>query len=214
MLIVGSILNIEASFHKHIFSHFKPLMSNHNPITFADIIDYAGEIGLLLRILQDYYNIALPVFEKYMNECIVDGRACYINETNLGKYEVVCNSAIFKHINSLVKDDGMLIIHTVVRQNIPKNPNWFYVSPVHCAFHTNDSMQILMKQWGYTQSLYSPIAKSWIWFKKNNKHCIDDNLQKFAMKINKELEMKYFYHKKRVCGLLVRIRIKHILRMQ
>lgn len=54
MLIVGggeSILNIESSFHKHIFSHFKPLMSNHNLITFADIIDYAGEIDLLVRIL-------------------------------------------------------------------------------------------------------------------------------------------------------------------
>lgn len=54
LIVVGggeSILNIEASFHKHIFSHFKPLVSNHNSITFADIIDYAGGIGSLACIL-------------------------------------------------------------------------------------------------------------------------------------------------------------------
>ena len=200
----ASYQTINPSLAKHLLSHFSPKNSHYKHFIIANMIDYAGGIGSLARILQDYYGIALPVFEKYMNECIVDGKVCYVDERHLEKYDAVFNSAMFEHItkrehlehiNSLVKDDGILIIHTVVRQNIPKNPQWFYVIPVHCAFHTNDSMQILMQQWGYTQSLYSPIAKSWVLFKKDNKNCINGSLKDFATKINKELEMKYFYHK-------------------
>lgn len=197
-------LETNSTFLKQLLLHIKQFNSTNYNTTIANIIDYAGGIGSLARILQNYYNITLPVFEKYMNEFMADGKVCYVDEANLAKYDVVCNSAMFEHItkrehlehiNSLVKEDGMLIVHTVIRQNIPRNPNWFYVNPVHCAFHTNDSMQILMEQWGYTQSLYSPIAKSWVLFKKNNKHCINGSIKDFAMKINKELQMCYFYHK-------------------
>ncbi len=197
-------LETNSTFLKQLLLHIKQFNSTNYNTTIANIIDYAGGIGSLARILQNYYNITLPVFEKYMNEFMADGKVCYVDEANLAKYDVVCNSAMFEHItkrehlehiNSLVKEDGMLIVHTVIRQNIPRNPNWFYVNPVHCAFYTNDSMQILMEQWGYTQSLYSPIAKSWVLFKKNNKHCINGSIKDFAMKINKELQMRYFYHK-------------------
>ncbi|RDU62692.1 hypothetical protein CQA53_09095 [Helicobacter didelphidarum] len=168
------------------------------------MIDYAGGIGSLARILKHYYHIHLPVFEKYMDSLFQDGIVSYVKEQDLARYSVVFNSAMFEHItkrehlehiNSLVKDDGMLIIHTLVRQNIPKNPKWFYINPVHCAFHTNDSMQILMQQWGYTHSLYSPISKSWVWFKRDNKNVKNGTLPQFVDKINYELQMKYLYFK-------------------
>lgn len=175
-----------------------------NHLICADMLDYAGGIGSLARILKHYYNIHLPIFEKYMDSLFEDNVVSYIKEQDLKQYNIVFNSAMFEHItkrehlehiNSLVKDDGMLFIHTLVRQNIPKNPKWFYICPVHCAFHTNDSMQILMNQWGYTQSIYSPISKSWVWFKKDNHNVKNGTLPQFVDKINHELQMKYLYFK-------------------
>jgi hypothetical protein len=56
-----------------------------------------------------------------------------------------------------------LVVHTVVGERVPQDPSWFYLTPpVHTAFHTNRSMTVLMEQWGYTCSVYSLKAKSWI----------------------------------------------------
>ena len=95
----------------------------------------------------------------------------YVKEQDLISYKVVFNSAMFEpvlcregleRVNRLVSDDGVLIIHTVVCEAIPKDPNWFYLTPpVHTAFHTNKSMGILMEQWGYKSSIYAPKGKSW-----------------------------------------------------
>lgn len=139
-----------------------------------------------------------------MNSFKNDNQVKYINKENLTKYSIVINSAMFEHItkrthlehiNSLVKDDGILIIHTLVRENIPKNPNWFYILPVHCSFHTNSSMQILMEEWGYSESIYNPISKCWILFKKNNVNCVNKTLSVFVDSTNQLLQQEYFFHK-------------------
>ncbi|RAX51906.1 hypothetical protein CCY99_08075 [Helicobacter sp. 16-1353] len=168
------------------------------------MLDYAGGIGSLARILYKYYAIELLVYEDYMDSYKNDNEVKYIAKNDLDKYSIVLNSAMFEHItkrehlehiNSLVKDDGILIIHTLIRENIPKDPNWFYILPIHCSFHTNKSMEILMQDWGYTQSIYSPISKCWILFKENNINCINGNLKDFADSINMELQQKYFFYK-------------------
>lgn len=170
-----------------------------------NILDYAGGIGSLARILSFYYHIDILVYEEYMSEFLNDGVVTYIKRENLAKYDCVLNSACFEHItkrehlehiNSLIKDDGALIVHTLVRENIPKNPNWFYIMPIHCSFHTNNSMQILMEQWDYSECIYSPISKCWILFKKNNINCINNTLEQFCNDINKALQKHYFFYKK------------------
>ncbi|RDU58578.1 hypothetical protein CQA42_01980 [Helicobacter sp. MIT 99-5507] len=164
------------------------------------ILDYAGGIGTLARILLQFYNINILVYENYMQEFKNDGIVKYVNK--LSTYDIVINSAMFEHItkrehlehiNSLVKDDGVLIIHTLVRENIPKNPNWFYILPVHCSFHTNKSMQILMNDWGYSHSLYSPISKCWVLFKKANKNI--PKLKEYTQSINSLLQQNYLFYK-------------------
>ena len=168
------------------------------------ILDYAGGIGTLARILKKFYNINIDVYEEYMSEFKNDGKVNYTKRSQLKKYDVVFNSAMFEHItkrehlehiNSLVKDDGVLIIHTLVRENIPKDPFWFYVQPVHCSFHTNNSMQKLMDSWGYTQSIYSPISKCWIMFKSKNKNVVENTLQKLCDESNSFLQRKYLFFK-------------------
>jgi len=110
------------------------------------------------------------------------------------------NSALFEHIftrsefdriNNLIDtDSGCMFLHTVICENIPQNANWFYFEPpVHCAFHTNKSMGILMKQWGFKSSLYCPKAKSWVLFKKPT-----DNIEQTIASINTEFQTEYILY--------------------
>lgn len=173
------------------------ILSKNNIIDTLSILDYAGGYGTLGKILKKYYNFNdFPVYDPYiLSEENSNG---YVKQENLVKYKTVFNSALFEHlidrksfdkINEIVADDGCMIIHTVICENIPKDPSWFYlVPPVHCAFHTNKSMEILMEQWGYKSSIYCPTAKCWILFKKENA-----DLPIKVKLINDEFQTNYLY---------------------
>lgn len=160
-------------------------------------LDFAGGYGTLNKIYKKYFNRSpFLIYDPYMQD-LNDNE--YITKDNLKQYNTVFNSAIFEHItcretideiNSCVTENGVLIIHTVVCENIPNDSNWFYINPVHCAFHTNKSMEILMKQWDYKWSLYCPSAKSWVLFKTDY-----SNQGKIIEEINKEVQAKYLYFK-------------------
>jgi Methyltransferase domain len=163
----------------------------------ASMLDYAAGYGTLSRMLEKFFTIDLPIFDPYVK---ADGSARYVDKSKLGKYKTVINSAMFEHVlqrsdldcvNNLVADDGVLIIHTVVCENIPKDPNWFYLQPpVHTAFHTNKSMNILMSQWGYKSSIYCPQSKCWILFRDEI-----ENVEKRISEINRELQNTWFIPK-------------------
>ena len=167
-------------------------------IDIESVLDYAGGYGTLSNILKKYFHISkFPVYDPFVQNTNND---IYVSKENLKKYKTVFNSALFEHIternlfdeiNNLVTDDGCMIIHTVICENIPNDSNWFYLfPPVHCAFHTNKSMNILMKQWSYKSSIYVPSAKCWILFKKNNM-----NIQKKVNQINLEFQTDYLIYK-------------------
>ena len=172
------------------------LLSRNEIINSSKWIDYAAGYGTLSKILQKYFDMHLPIYDVYVQS---NNDLNYIEYPVEGDYNVVINSAMFEHIlnredldkvNRLVSPDGCLVIHTVVCENIPKNPDWFYLTPpVHSAFHTNKSMGILMEQWGYQASIYSPKSKSWILFK--SKELFNERL----MSLNCELQADWFYSK-------------------
>jgi hypothetical protein len=148
------------------------LLTKQNLIESSKWIDYAAGYGTLSNILNKYFDIQLPIYDPFINVC---KDSTYINNPVDSGYNVVINSAMFEHVltredldnvNRLVSPNGCLFVHTLVCENIPENPDWFYLaSPVHTAFHTNKSMGILMEQWGYYSSVYSPKSKSWVLFK-------------------------------------------------
>lgn len=164
----------------------------------TSMVDYAAGYGTLSKILEKYFNMHLPIYDKYVTE---GDPARYITEDKLGKYKVVINSAMFEHIldrqslnnvNDLVADDGCMIMHTLVCERIPKDPDWFYIdTPVHTALHTNKSMQVLMDQWGYESSLYCPKSKFWVMIKKT-----PANIEQLVADINKEFQTTYLVFKK------------------
>lgn len=164
-------------------------------------LDYAAGYGTMAKVLKKYFNKDIAVYDKYVQD--TSSNLKYTNERDLKKYKLVINSAMFEHVlarehldfvNNLVDIDGVFMLHTVVCERIPNDPSWFYITPmVHTAFHTNKSMGILMEQWGYAASVYSPQAKSWFLFKKDSP--IINILENTIMSINQELQTPYFHYK-------------------
>jgi len=177
------------------------MLGENGIVDVNDALDYAAGYGTFSKFLSKYFDIQINIFDRYVRSSEDDLK--YVSEEDLTKYKLVINSAMFEHVlsrndldmlNKLVADDGVLMIHTVICERIPKDSNWFYLAPiVHTAFHTNNSMAILMKQWGYAASLYSPQAKSWFLFKANAAQL--ENLEEKVGRINREIQSKYFHYK-------------------
>lgn len=130
-------------------------------INLNHMLDYARGVGRLSGFLRDLFAIRLPVYDPY-----IQSKDASIDESELSTYDAVFNSAMFEHVlcrkdldavRNLLNPDGVLIIHTVVCERIPKDPDWFYLAPpVH-----NKSMSVLMEQWGFRSSIYCPKGKAW-----------------------------------------------------
>lgn len=161
------------------------------------LLDFAAGYGTLSRILARYFHIEMAIHDPYVN---AGDTSRYVHAPQPGAYSTVLNSAMFEHVrtrrdldavNALVADNGVLIIHTVVCERVPKDPEWFYLRPpVHIAFHTNNSMKLLMQQWGYRASLYCPKAKCWVLLREPF-HVIG----RLAEAVNKELQSTWLLGK-------------------
>lgn len=178
------------------------ILNKNNIINIDDALDYAAGYGTMARFLDKYFDKKLAIFDKFVRNESPELK--YIEYNEITKYKLVINSAMFEHIldrsdldyvNNLVAEDGVLMLHTVVCENVPADPNWFYITPIaHTAFHTNKSMNLLMEQWGYAASIYCPRAKSWFLFKDKSPRLFD--LEIAVQNINRELQTDYLYYKK------------------
>jgi hypothetical protein len=174
------------------------VLTENRIISMNSAIDFAGGYGTLSKTLDKYFNISLAVYDPYVKS---EDFTNYVAKKDLTTYKTVFSSAFFEHmlkrenlddINALVsKTGGAMIIHTVICENIPKDPDWFYIEPpVHTTFHTNKSMRILMEQWGYEACIYCLSAKSWILLKDSNRE-IEEKIKK----INQEFQTEYLTYK-------------------
>ena len=121
--------------------------------------------------MDSLFDIKMNNFDKYVEPSLNTLKEI---DLRVNGYSIVAYTAVFEHvrrwdtlneIESYVSRDGCFAIHTLVRGDIPKDPNWMYLLPVHCAFHTNQSMQYLMNTWDYNASVYNEHAKLWILFR-------------------------------------------------
>lgn len=134
-------------------------------------LDYACGDGKISDLLRTRYNQNLLKYERYSPH-----DQGYLEERELvpGGFDFVMTTAVFEHltrreqfdlVESLVSKNGVLGLHTLVCEKVPEDPTWFYLNPVHSAFHTNRSTELLFKQWGYTSSVYHVDSQLWLWFK-------------------------------------------------
>jgi hypothetical protein len=144
-------------------------------------LDYACGDGKLSELLQKRFGLELQKYEIYM-----ENKPDYLQHKDLitNGFDFVITTSVFEHLTqrrqfdaiaSLVAETGVLGVHTLVRETIPTDPQWFYLQAPHCAFHTNRSMEILFQQWGYKSSAYHIESRLWLWFKGDMSDKIDES---------------------------------------
>ncbi|MBT3026810.1 MAG: class I SAM-dependent methyltransferase [Candidatus Thiodiazotropha sp. (ex Ctena orbiculata)] len=133
-------------------------------------LDYGCGEGELASMLEERIE-RISCYDRYW-KC--DG---YLQESELipGHYSLLISTSTMEHlrsrssmdaINGLISEDGSLALHTLVRGEIPCDPAWFYLLPVHTIFYTNRGMAQLFTQWGFRSSIYAVDARLWIWYRK------------------------------------------------
>jgi hypothetical protein len=140
-------------------------------------IDYGCGDGKLDDMLHEK-GIEVLKYDKYMSRELPG----YIEKTQPSSYDLLINCAVFEHILNrasleemfgLITDNGALALHTLACENIPRDPGWFYLLPVHTAFYTNKSMEILFKEFGFRSSVYNVPSRMWFWLKDYNKEKLE-----------------------------------------
>lgn len=161
-----------------------------------NFLDWASGIGSVSILAKELFDIKLYNYDKYIEPHINSVNEDFLKERS---FDLVVNCALFEHITSrdtldeiesLVSDNGAFAIHTLIPDVVPKDPEWMYLLPVHCSFHTNSSMQMLMDQWGYKCSLYNEHSKLWLLFKRE-----PEEIKPIIDQVNKLLGWEYLKFK-------------------
>jgi hypothetical protein len=135
-------------------------------------LDWGSGVGAVSHLLGSLFDTELLTYDKYFSPLHNRIDASQLHSRS---FDLVVNTAVFEHvrdratldeIESYVGAAGALAIHTLVPEAVPQDPQWMYLLPVHCAFHTNKSMDLLMKSWGYDCSVYNEHAKMWVMFRR------------------------------------------------
>ena len=180
-------------FNQSVMLH---LLARNGIIPLGKWLDWGSGTGSLSRQLHEHFDLQLGNFDKY-----IEPELFPLHQSDLvGRgYSLVTNTAVFEHvrdretldeIESYVSSEGCLGVHTLVRGEIPADSAWMYLLPVHCAFHTNRSMEVLMRQWGYQCSVYNEHAKMWIMFKRPPEH-----VQGEIVRLNELVGWEYLHFK-------------------
>lgn len=138
-------------------------------------LDYGCGDGALSALCADPYGLRLLKYDEYMA-----AGDDYLSASDLrkGEFDFVLTTSVFEHlfrrqqwddIEALVSPAGVLGIHTLVAEQVPQDPDWFYLQPPHCAFFTNAAMSRLFDAWGYCASIYCVDASLWLWFRSDPK---------------------------------------------
>jgi Methyltransferase domain len=151
-------------------AHMLDLMYRHGLLKGEPWLDWGAGQGELSKILLNQYRLMMMNYDQFIRPSI---NVLTEETVRPGGYNLVLSSAVFEHVRNratldqidrcVSRTDGALAVHTLVRSHVPNDPNWMYLLPVHCAFHTNRSMQILMDQWGYHSRFHGLLAlKYWV----------------------------------------------------
>jgi hypothetical protein len=140
-------------------------------------LDFGCGEGELANLLGQQ-GIRIDCYDRYWR------KDHYLNQSQLipWSYPVVINTALFEHLRNraemdtiinLTTEDGVFALHTLVRGEIPRDPSWFYLLPVHTIFFTNQAMRILFHEWGYKSSLYGVDSRLWLWFRSSRSNILN-----------------------------------------
>ncbi len=149
-------------------------------------VDYGSGDGKLSDEFQKKYKIALdkkesdmvlyPRIMKYDKFMQPKDDMSYISEKDLlkKKFSIVICCSVFEHlfgrkdieaILDLLDDTGTLCLHVLVCEEVPNDPDWFYLLKDHVTLWTNKAMSILYNEYGFVGCAYHVEARMWFFFK-------------------------------------------------
>lgn len=145
-------------------------------------VDYGCGDGKLADYVQNELSVRgggtfvshkLLKYEKYLHP---EGPSDYLPDEAVtpGSFDMVVTCSVFEHllgrpdvdeIVGLLKENGTLCMHTLVCEEVPQDPDWFYLLGGHCTLWTNNSMSLLFEQYGFTGCAYHVQARMWLFFR-------------------------------------------------
>ena len=149
------------------------------------VVDYGCGDGLLTRmvdnLLPNYAKDRFSLIGKYEKYLQGEGNDYYEDSDMLSEsFDVVISLAVLEHMIGfddidgffcLVNNTGMAIIHTLICEEVPQDPEWFYIwEPFHCTLWTNKAMEQVFNRYGFVGCSYHTEAKIWIFYKDLDKY--------------------------------------------
>lgn len=138
----------------------------------ARAVDYGAGDGKLSEMCKPW----LMKFDEYMarpNENYLTAE-----ELKPASFDFVITCSVFEHligaadvekIFALLKPDGIMALHTLICEEVPQDPNWFYLQPVHCTFWTNAAMKKIFQQYQFSACAYNVESRLWFMFRDRRK---------------------------------------------
>lgn len=134
-------------------------------------IDYGCGDGKLADLVNRKQQLILK-YDKYMGQ----GKEGYLEdkEVKASGFDVVICCSVLEHligkaevqkVFDLISNEGVLCLHTLVCEEVPKDPDWFYLLTVHCTIWTNRAMEILYRNNGFIGCAYNLEAQMWFMFR-------------------------------------------------
>jgi len=112
-------------------------------------------------------------YDKYMRP---EGDDTYLSDNEMidGTFDAIITCSVFEHligkddvdnILKLLNDTGVFCLHTLICEEVPHDPNWFYLAPDHVTIWTNNAMKYLFEEYGFVGCAYNAEAQMWFLFK-------------------------------------------------
>lgn len=139
--------------------------------------DMAGEIYVELAKCDEKVEL-IGKYERFLDT--KDERYYSDFDMRDGTFDLAVSAAVLEHMIGmddvdrffrLVSPTGTAIIHTLICEEVPCDPEWFYIwKPFHCTIWTNKAMAMIYKKYGFLGCAYHVQSKMWIFFKDFEKY--------------------------------------------
>lgn len=139
-------------------------------------IDYGACDGALAnQINGKLEKVWLKKFDAYIEP--LDENYLTQEEVTPKTFDFLLSTSVFEHlfgnkgevdnIINLIKPDGIMGLHTLICEEVPQDPEWFYLLavPVHCTLWTNKAMSIVFQKNNFKHCAYNVEAQMWLFFR-------------------------------------------------
>ena len=150
-------------------------------------VDYGCGDGLLSDMVGEIYSELTgnkekaDLIGKYERFLDTKDEHYYLDsDMKNGSFDLVVSAAVLEHmigmddvdrLFGLVSPTGTAIIHTLICEEVPRDPEWFYIwKPFHSTIWSNKAMSIIFKQYGFLGCAYHVQSKMWLFFKDSEKY--------------------------------------------